>query len=410
MSECARLRYQNLIFFLYMSFPLFELFLELREPLRLSPEDYHLLLSALELGFGQPQTANSQDSLKQLCRLLWLKTQDEVTVRYFEGVFQQHCTAATTTAGSTTPNDSTAAPTATGSTTPNDSTVAPTATGSTTPDDSTSASPPPPPPTVPRPPQPPTPRRGPRTLSAFRGGDLPPPETSDEGYRLQPRDSPVQPRLTRRSWRKVRRLLRRGTTGQVDIAATLSQLATQGRCLSPPLEAKRVNILELLLLIDVEGSMVPFRFPRDCLLATIEPKHFERVEQYYFRNVPERFVYCSPKGADIRPFDNLFASLSPSRSVALIFSDGGAARGGYNSDRVTLTHDFLHQIHPHLHALVWVNPMPEDRWQGTTAEAIARDLQDLGSAMFELSQAGVSQALAQLRNHRLMTLTTNNPH
>ena len=393
-----------------MSFPLFELFLELRDPLRLSPEDYHLLLTALELGFGQPQAVNSQDSLKQLCRLLWLKTQDEATVRYFERVFQQHCAATATIAptatDSTTLTEPTAAPTVAGSTTPNDLTNAETTTDSTTPNDSTSAATPP---TVPRPPQPPAPRRGPRTLSAFQGGDLPPPETSDEGYRLQPRDSPVHPRLTRRSWRKVRRLLRRGTTGQVDIAATLTQLATQGRCLSPPLEAKRVNVLELLLLIDVDGSMVPFRFPRDCLLATVEPKHFERVEQYYFRNVPERFVYCSAKGADIRLFDDLFASLSPSRSVALIFSDGGAARGGYNSDRVTLTRAFLDQIQPHLHALVWVNPMPEDRWPDTTAAAIASDLQHLGSAMFELSQPGVSQALSQLRNQRLMTLTTNRP-
>ena len=63
--------------------------------------------------------------------------------------------------------------------------------------------------------------------------------------------------------------------------------------------------------------------------------------------------------------------LNPNRTVVLIFSDAGAARGDFIPRRIQQTNAFLEQLQQHCKALTWLNPMPRDSWQDTTAEAIA---------------------------------------
>lgn len=154
--------------------------------------------------------------------------------------------------------------------------------------------------------------------------------------------------------------------------------------------------MNLVFFCDRDGSMVPFHLPCDRFLATVDPKRFPRVEQYYFRNVPHRFVYLRPKGAQIRELSELFPSLSPSRTVAVIVSDAGAARGNYNPPRVELIRQFLNEIQPYVRPLVWLNPMPPERWQGTAA-AVQDVLGTVGGGMFPLSQQGFRDALEVVR-------------
>lgn len=75
----------------------------------------------------------------------------------------------------------------------------------------------------------------------------------------------------------------------------------------------------------------------------------------------------------------------------LIFSDAGAARGGYSQKRVELTAAFLQQIKAKVRYVAWLNPMPESRWQGTAGE-VARLV-----PMFEMARRGLQDAIALLR-------------
>jgi uncharacterized protein len=52
------------------SLPLLDLFKLLRSPLRLTIEQYYLLLSALGAGFGW----SDWGELKRICKLVWVKT------------------------------------------------------------------------------------------------------------------------------------------------------------------------------------------------------------------------------------------------------------------------------------------------------------------------------------------------
>ncbi|WP_017660037.1 hypothetical protein [Baaleninema simplex] len=351
--------------------PLFDLFLEVREPLGLRPDDYHLLLDALDRGFG----CESLDNLKQTCRLLWLKTHDDRTIAYFDAVFDRYVSRnppQTREEEDRQPGDGS-------------STTATTA-------DLRPA------PTVPRPPQPQQPQPRPlQTLGALREGDPQLHQTSEKGYILKPTDFPFQPRLARRSWRRLRQIARLGTTGNVDIPAAIAAIARDRVCLTVPLEPKRVNLLELVFFIDRDGSMVPFHIPCDRLLATVEPKRFFRVEQYYFRNVPERSVYLRPKGAQTKLLDELLPSLSDTRTAAIVLSDAGAARRGYNTPRVELTEQFLEALRPWVRAIAWLNPMPSERWLGTTAEEVRECLEAIGGGMFELSHDGLNDAVDFVR-------------
>ncbi|MBP0004887.1 MAG: hypothetical protein J7642_14425 [Cyanobacteria bacterium SBC] len=362
---------------LWPPLPLFDLFREVREPLGLRPDDYHLLLAALDRGFG----CESLDNLKQTCRLLWLKTNDRRTIDYFEAVFDRYVAQnppQTREEEDRQPGD-----------------------GSST----TAITPPAalrPVPTVPRPPKPPPRPQQPQprplqTLGALREGDPQLHQTSAEGYILKPTDFPFQPHLARRSWRRLRQIARLGTTGKVDIPATISAIARDRVCLTVPLEPKRVNLVELVFFIDRDGSMVPFHIPCDRLLATVEAKRFFRVEQYYFRNVPDRSVYLRPKGAQTKRLDELLPSLSDSRTAAIVLSDAGAARRGYNTSRVELTGEFLEALQPWVRSIAWLNPMPSERWLGTTAEEVKNCLESVGGAMFELSHEGLNDAVDFVR-------------
>lgn len=77
---------------------------------------------------------------------------------------------------------------------------------------------------------------------------------------------PVTRRQMKNSWRYLRRALREGPATDVDIEATVAQIADRGIMLEPVLLPSRANQTELLLLVDRKGSMVPFQALADQFL------------------------------------------------------------------------------------------------------------------------------------------------
>jgi hypothetical protein len=81
-----------------------------------------------------------------------------------------------------------------------------------------------------------------------------------------------------------------------------------------------------------------------------------------------------------------------SRTGVLIVSDAGAARGNFNEDRVEYTVKFLKQLEQSVSYYAWLNPMPNDSWQNTTAGDIASFV-----PMFEMSREGLNATINTLR-------------
>ncbi len=203
---------------------------------------------------------------------------------------------------------------------------------------------------------------------------------------------PLTRRQMKQMVRYLRRFVREGAPTELDIEATIHEVARQGFLLKPVLVPSRVNSAELLLLIDREGSMVPFHNISRRLVETLTyGTGLPKLGVYYFHNCPDDYLFRDPSCQDAEPLGAILRRYSDSAGV-LIFSDAGAARGGLNRDRLTLTEQALKQFHPHIRYLAWINPMPKTRWTETTAAEIARLV-----PMFEFNRQGLQGAINVLR-------------
>lgn len=183
--------------------------------------------------------------------------------------------------------------------------------------------------------------------------------------------------LSRRSmtygWRYLRRMVPTGIADVVDEKATVEQFARLGFFIAPVYRRREVNQARVLLLVDQGGSMTPFhRFTRDLVETALVGGAFseEQVHVGYFHNFPTEYVYRDAHLTSPRKTSELLAECDGEMSV-LIVSDAGAARGFRRLERIRKTTEFLVKLKRYSSLISWLNPMPRERWQGSSAEVIA---------------------------------------
>jgi len=217
---------------------------------------------------------------------------------------------------------------------------------------------------------------------------------------------PVTRRQMKQSWRHLRRPVREGRATELDVEATVNQIGRQGMLLDPVLVPPRVNRLELLLLIDQDGSMIPFHALSERLIRTATQEgrlgHFSI---YYFRNCPTLNLYRDRHCRDAEPLQTVLETLQNTRTVVLVISDAGAARGVFNPDRLRMTRQFVAQLQRHARYIAWLNPVPRSRWSSTKSgfhSTTAGQIAEL-VPMFEVTRAGLDSAIDVLRGryHKL---------
>jgi uncharacterized protein with von Willebrand factor type A (vWA) domain len=204
---------------------------------------------------------------------------------------------------------------------------------------------------------------------------------------------PVTRRQMKQSLRYLRRMVREGPRTELDVEATVSKIGRQGVILEPVLVPARMNRTELLLLLDQDGSMVPFHILSRRLAETaLRGGRLGKAGIYYFHNCPTDYLYRDSVLYEEESLDDVITQVHHERTVALIFSDAGAARGGFNQERVELTETFLNRLKPQVRHVAWLNPMPRSRWLGTTANSVACLV-----PMVAFSRRGLDDAIDVLR-------------
>ncbi|NJM73479.1 MAG: hypothetical protein HC862_27025 [Scytonema sp. RU_4_4] len=204
---------------------------------------------------------------------------------------------------------------------------------------------------------------------------------------------PVNERQMKQIWRYLRRPVREGAATEFDVEATVNQIGRLGLLLEPVLVPRRVNRAEMLLLIDQDGSMVPFdALSRRLAETALLGGRLGNPGIYYFHNCPVEYLYRDPHHQEAELISNVVTYVCSERTAVLIFSDAGAARGGYNKERYELTKEFLAKLKQRVRYVAWLNPMPKKRWFGTTSGEIAHLV-----PMFELSRRGMQDAIGVLR-------------
>jgi uncharacterized protein with von Willebrand factor type A (vWA) domain len=137
------------------------------------------------------------------------------------------------------------------------------------------------------------------------------------------------------------------------------------------MRAPRRNRARLLILADVSASMAPWLPFLDALAGSLALGRLRQATIHYFGNLPRRAVFARPDLTLPSPLHEVFARHRG--AGLLIISDAGAARGLFSPRRVRETELFLADARRAMvpRSLVWLNPMPRNRWDGSTAGVLA---------------------------------------
>ena len=168
----------------------------------------------------------------------------------------------------------------------------------------------------------------------------------------------------------------------------------------PVLRPCRRNTAKLLVLADVSPSMAPWLPFLRVLEASLAYGRLGDAALGWFANVPgSSLQVAAPPQATVARQTVRQESLREllrhfAGGALLVLSDAGSARGLQSRRRVSRTKAFLDTAANLGIEVVWINPMPERRWGGSSAAQIAR----VGPVlMLPLDGVNLSRAVDYLR-------------
>ncbi|MGD9509246.1 MAG: VWA domain-containing protein [Geminicoccaceae bacterium] len=202
--------------------------------------------------------------------------------------------------------------------------------------------------------------------------------------------------------RKLRRFARTGAAEELDLDETIRGTARNAGLLDLRLRPERHNAVKVLMLLDVGGSM-------DDHVRTVQElfsaarSEFKHLEYYYFHNCPYEWLWRDNRRrrqerittvdvlhtypADYRVVIVGDATMSPYELVEV-----GGANEHWNDEPGV---KWLARLRETWRRTVWLNPQPEEWWEGYQSVQIVRRL--LENRMYPLTLAGLDGAIRALR-------------
>ncbi len=205
---------------------------------------------------------------------------------------------------------------------------------------------------------------------------------AERRYREHRRDRVLDTRQLGVALKKMRALRREGVAEDLDVEATIDRTAKEGGELSLVFRPPRRNNLDLLLAMDVGGSMEPYRHRVDLLFSAAHgARHFRRFEHVYFHNCVYDCVYADALFLEPIPLPRLFKRFD--RETRLVLVGDAYMYPGELVERWGAIHvqdrnevpgiERLAQLRDHFRRAAWLNPMQERLWVSPSVRMI-RDL------------------------------------
>ncbi len=214
-------------------------------------------------------------------------------------------------------------------------------------------------------------------------------------------DAELSPRNLKLALRRLRRFAREGAAEEFDLDGTIVATAREGGLLDVRMRPERRNAVSVVLLLDVGGSMDDHVHAAEALFGAARAE-FKRLDHYYFHN----FLYDALwRGARFDPagrvstWDLLHRYRSDHRIVIVgdaamhpwEISQPGGAVDLWNEEAGAVWFQRLSARFPHL---VWINPLPRERWDWTPSIAMVRALVE--DRMYPLTPDGIAEAMQRL--------------
>jgi uncharacterized protein len=201
--------------------------------------------------------------------------------------------------------------------------------------------------------------------------------------------------------RRLRRFARRGAPDELALADTIDATARSGGWLDIKMQAERHNVVKVLLLLDIGGSMDDHVKTCEELFSAARSE-FKHLEHYYFHNFTYEALWRDNRrrynehmgtvevmrtyGTDYKLILVGDATMSPYE----ITQPGGSVEH-WNAEPGSV---WLQRLLKHYPKFAWINPQPQPRWRHTASIEMTREL--LEGRMYPLTLAGLDDAIGAL--------------
>ena len=202
--------------------------------------------------------------------------------------------------------------------------------------------------------------------------------------------------------RRLRQFAREGAAEELDLGGTVQSTAHNAGWLDLKLVPERRNAVKLLLFLDVGGSMEDHVRICEELFSAVRSE-FKHLIHFYFHNCIYDSVWRDSRRRHVeqasvmelvRTYDSSYrivlvgdASMSPYE----IEKEGGSVER-WNDEP---GQDWLRRLFEAYPRAVWLNPVPEKYWTGTTSIGMIRRIAE--DRMFPLTLDGVDRAMRRLK-------------
>jgi uncharacterized protein len=200
--------------------------------------------------------------------------------------------------------------------------------------------------------------------------------------------------------RRLRKFARTGVPEELDLDGTIKETAHKGY-LDIKLRPERHNTVKVLLFFDVGGSM-DWHVKLVEELFSAARTEFKHMDYFYFHNClyervwkenRRRWQETTPTWEVLHKYPHDYkvvfvgdASMSPYE----ITQPGGSVEH-FNEEAGAVWLERVTRTYPHT---VWLNPVPEDRWDYTYSIKMVRQL--LADRMYPLTLDGLDKAMREL--------------
>jgi uncharacterized protein len=201
--------------------------------------------------------------------------------------------------------------------------------------------------------------------------------------------------------RRLRRFARRGAPDELALADTIDATARSGGWLDIKMQAERRNVIKVLLLLDIGGSMDDHVKTCEELFSAARSE-FKHLEHYYFHN----FTYEALWRDNRRRFNEHIGTVEVMRTYGTdyklilvgdatmspyeITQPGGSVEH-WNAEAGSV---WLQRLIRHYPKFAWINPQPQSRWRHTSSIEMTREI--LEGRMYPLTLAGLDEAIGVL--------------
>jgi uncharacterized protein with von Willebrand factor type A (vWA) domain len=201
--------------------------------------------------------------------------------------------------------------------------------------------------------------------------------------------------------RRLRRFARQGAPDELALADTIDATARSGGWLDIKMQAERRNVVKVLLLLDIGGSMDDHVKTCEELFSAARSE-FKHLEHYYFHN----FTYEALWRDNRRRFNEHIGTVEVMRTYGpdykLIFvgdatmspyeiSQPGGSVEHWNAEAGSVWLQRLTKKYP---KFAWINPQPQSRWGHIASIAMTREM--LEGRMYPLTLRGLDDAIDAL--------------